>query len=133
MKDMRHDALDLLHPRCILAFERCRDDLAAAFTLGKTPVLFRPFETFRSPARQLEVFRAGNSRARPWLSPHNYGLACDFAPVDAEGRWTWDIRPEHWGIVRECAIRFGMDAPISWDRGHVQHPLWNDLRQTLRI
>lgn len=126
---MAYDSLLLLQPRARTAFERFQSDLQQLYVRGEIPTLFRVFETFRGPDRQLQVYKSGNSRALPWQSPHNYGLAVDVVPYDATRKWYWDCPIEHWAYVASTARRHGLDAPISWDRGHVEHPLWNELKQ----
>lgn len=131
--NVRYSGLDYLVPSFRRRIENLRDDLASMYVRGTIPVLFRPFETYRSPERQKAVFDSGNSRAVPWFSPHNYGLACDFAPWTEERSWHWNIPDEQWAWVGSTARRHGLDAPISWDRGHVEGPEWPTVRTLLGI
>lgn len=103
--------------------------------LGKDGIKYtlRPFEGFRSPMRQHHLFSIGKvTKARPWQSSHQYGLAVDFAGVridDGGGivpeSWAWDQVPEAlWTILAREAVRCGLAVPIAWDKGHVQHPVF---------
>lgn len=100
---------------------------AKGLTLG-----FEPFEGYRSPVRQayLKTVRK-TSKAGPWESAHQYGLAVDFAcrviEQDGLGKgWTW---PEDapWPVLKRFAEASGLTIPIKWDLGHVQHPLWKNF------
>lgn len=55
-----------------------------------------PFETYRSPERQLELYSQGRdtpgrkvTNAKPWQSFHQYGLAVDLVFKDGK-KWSWD-------------------------------------------
>lgn len=95
---------------------------------------FEPFEGYRHPMRQLYlVEETKNTKARPWQSAHQYGLALDFAVrrydehMIANG-WSWP-NDAPWERLRDIARTFELDIPLAWDRGHVQHPLWTKIRK----
>lgn len=112
---------NLLHPEVREGFQHLADILR--------PMGFRVFETYRHPARQMEVFAKGTSKVWAFGSPHQFGLAVDFAGFDEiSGKWSWDDRLD-WDALRVEARRFGLDCPIEWDRGHVEHPWWPLIRQ----
>jgi hypothetical protein len=58
------------------------------------------FETFRTPARQNQVYAQGRTspgrivtNAKAYRSWHQYGIAADVALFD-DGRWSWDFDPK---------------------------------------
>lgn len=106
---------------------------------GKKFIL-HPFEGFRSAVRQQHLFAGGKvTKARPWQSAHQYGLAVDFAGLRVEmngtvvpASWFWPISPHPcWMELKRLAIREGLDVPISWDIGHVEHPVFPLLKSLL--
>lgn len=128
-----------MHPRARGGFEKL---IAAAATQPfRLPIaaycIFRPFEGFRDPMRQLYlVSETKSTKAGPWQSAHQYGVAVDFAVWcekdnrSSVGFWAWpDEAP--WERLAEMARMFSLDVPIAWDRGHVVHPLWNDFKQLI--
>lgn len=124
--------LEMIHPRGKLAFKELSLHLKVAFEQKRTLSQFRVFETYRSPTRQQELRAKGNvTKAGPFESAHQFGLAVDFIPWDGE-IWSWDGRHD-WSFLHKAAKAYGLDVPISWDKGHVEHPLWtNDLRWKLK-
>lgn len=126
----RYTGMDCLHPTCVRLFVRLYEELDKAYVMGQTEHRFKPFETYRSPERQLFVYNQKKSKALPFKSPHQYGLAADFVPYN--GVWYWDIPDRDWDFLRMMAIRCGLDAPITWDRAHVEMPtLWAATRAAL--
>jgi peptidoglycan LD-endopeptidase CwlK len=77
------------------------------------------FEAFRSASRQAELFAQGPNvtRARPWTSLHQYGLAVDFA-LRRNGVWSWEKSP-HWRTLHEIAAGFDL-VPLSFEMAHLQ-------------
>jgi len=103
-------------------------------TKGFAYCTFRPFEGFRHPMRQLYLFHETKStKAGPWESAHQYGLAVDFAvwvakdDGSSQGFWTWP-NDAPWIRLAEMARMYGLDVPIEWDRGHVEHPMFKWFR-----
>lgn len=89
------------------------------------------FEGFRHPDRQALLFEKGVSKARPWQSAHQYGLAADFVPI-LNGAIAWPpIENTVWIDLHTAAQRHGLQAPISWDPGHIQHPAWSTIRNAI--
>ena len=114
---------DHLHPALAKTIRALALDLGA-----DTP--FAIFETFRSPARQAHVAGRGTSKALPWQSAHQFGLACDFA-VKRGDAWEWpDADDPIWDGFHSVVKRHGLVCPISWDPGHVQ--LKEDWRKICR-
>jgi hypothetical protein len=125
---MRYDDINLLAPVARTAF------------LGLDAYLrretrFRCFETFRSPAEQALRFAQKTSKAPPFQSAHQFGLAVDFVPCTAGtfGRWEWpETDDPEWDDLRRAARDFGLTCPIVWDRPHVEHPAWLGVRKLTR-
>lgn len=123
---------------------------AAALALAMRTKLFKaesgeqfvlhPFEGFRHPRRQHYLLTATKStKAGPWQSAHQYGLAVDFAGlVVDEGNavipnsWTWEVPRTGWVELKRVAAAFGLDVPIAWDQGHVQHPRFDLVRKSYK-
>jgi len=98
----------------------------------------------RSPERQDELFIKGRTKARPWQSAHQYGLAADFVPYitnqealdlgDMVGEkvltgWSWH-ESHDWPFLRQRAEKHGLSVPIAWDKCHVEY---NDFRELLAL
>lgn len=120
---------DLLHPKVRQSFQILEIRLQEGHSGGFTKTLFKPFEGYRTPQHQLAAKVRGVSKAGPWESAHNYGLAVDFVPW-VDGKWSWD-GDHDWDFLRDCATNRGLLNNISWDRPHVEHVLWREVRQRL--
>lgn len=77
----------------------------------------------RSAERQAELYAQGRSRpgaivtrARPWESAHQWGLALDVVPVPDTA--------VNWKILRSTARALGFGLLGEWDPGHLEHPQW---------
>ena len=102
---------------------------------------FEPFEGYRSPRRQEHLFSVTKTtKARPWQSAHQYGLAVDFAieivnpsksSTAPDFLWKW-YSDAPWGKLKILALRYGLDIPIKNDLGHVEHPWFKDVRAAWR-
>lgn len=100
------------------------------------------FETVRSPARQAYLYTIGRdpesptygrtiTRAMPWHSAHQYGLAADLV-FRVEGRWSWDEPgPDMWSRLPDLAHKAGL-ATLSFERPHVEVAGFNWAHQTER-
>lgn len=92
---------------------------------------FKVFEAYRTPQRQAYLYSKGRSRpgsivtkARPWSSFHQYGLAADFVLFrsDIKGGWSWQTSGKwgrSWEKLHEVAEEFGL-RPLSWEKPHLQ-------------
>ena len=129
--DVRYAGFDLLHPLAVKAFRSLQSELQGDAVRGDMPFEFRAFETYRTPQRQLLVKGSGNSQATMFRSAHQFGLAVDFVPWTDERRWHWDVEVQWWHVLKGKAIKHGLDAPLSWDRAHIEHPLWTPTRIAL--
>ena len=88
---------------------------------------FRPFETYRTPARQEHLKASGSSKVGAWRSVHQYGFAADYAEFDGT-KFTWpDPSSTAWVRLHHTAEKFGLHAPISWDPGHIVATGWRDI------
>ena len=72
--------LRLLHPKFGRAAGLLHQDLIRAYEAGETKTLFKVFETFRDPRRQLDALKKGVSKAGMYQSAHAFGMAADFVP-----------------------------------------------------
>ena len=49
-------------------------------------------------------------------------------------RWHWywpEAEHNDWKVLAELAAEAGLRTPISWDKPHVEHPFWRDIRNSL--
>lgn len=121
-----------LNPKAADHFRLLSQRLEEAFRAGRTQYLLKPFEGFRSLERQLEMLGKGVSKARPWQSPHQYGLAVDYVCTRMEGNklvchWPDADHPD-WKVLGEIATQLGLMRTIAWDKPHVEHPIWRSIR-----
>jgi peptidoglycan L-alanyl-D-glutamate endopeptidase CwlK len=97
-----------------------------------------PFETARTPERQVELFKRGRVTGYgplghhvtydlAWTSRHQFGLAVDMV-FFVNGKWTWE-EPQKgmWVKYLDIAAKIGLQglrrndgSVIEWP--HVQHP-----------
>jgi peptidoglycan L-alanyl-D-glutamate endopeptidase CwlK len=120
--DSRDVNLDHLHAKARDAIER---------TLAELKQLQHPFEIFeayRTPQRQAWLYAQGRTRpggivtkAEPWESYHQYGLAADFV-LKVGGNWSWDTGPawkSAWDDLHTVGAKHGLQ-PLSWELPHLQ-------------
>ena len=134
----------LLHPKFRGVAINLAKSLEAGYKSGETQTLFKIFETFRDPVRQLDALSKGTTKAGIFQSAHALGLACDFVgnlsndEAIALGEkigervlpgWCWHSSLD-WDYLTKKAKRFGL-ITISWDRPHVQHPEAADVLKRL--
>lgn len=89
---------------------------------------FDVFEGFRTPQRQAYLYAQGRTRpgtivtrAKPWTSYHQYGLAVDLV-LRPKGVWSWDTsgkRAASWKRMHELGKSAGLE-PLSWELPHLQ-------------
>lgn len=134
-----------LHPEARVQFLDLTAKLVEAWTDGETEFLLRPFEGWRSNARQRFLLKRGTTKAGEYLSAHWFGLAVDFvpdlhtrkgpfpSPENAKPHWHWP-EPSHkdWRVLGEAAASVGLVQPIKWDKPHIQHPAFDAMRKALR-
>lgn len=118
----RDRVLEHLHP----TFREKYNRLTQMLTEENLP--FRMFEGFRSPERQANLYAKGRTKpgsivtkAKPWSSYHQYGVACDFV-LYIDGKWSWDDKGDRarwWARLHELAKMVGLQ-PLSWEKPHLQ-------------
>lgn len=118
----QHKLLSGIHPAWRVKYELLSSRLNHAFLTGATLSRFALFETWRSPERQQMVFDQGKSKALPGHSAHQHGLAGDYVAI-VGGQPSWD-GGQDWDFLKGEALKVGLDAPIKWDMGHVEVPMW---------
>jgi hypothetical protein len=92
---------------------------------------FLPFETYRDPLDQERVFKLGHSKAHAFESAHQFGLAVDFVPF-INGIWRWDVAESLWVVLHRHALALGLTVPLEWDKAHIEHPAWSNVRRFTR-
>lgn len=121
-----------LHPKVRRDFQIMAIRLTEGYQNGVVAYHFKPFEGFRSPEKQTELVLLKRSKAGPWQSAHNYGLAVDFVPWDEKGGFFWpDAKHPAWDYMRDLARNRGLINQIDWDRPHVEHPIWWAVKRHL--
>jgi uncharacterized protein YraI len=118
----RDRGLGKLHPAMRTATEAV---LVALKTQG---IPFAAFEAYRHPARQAWLYTQGRTRAgavvtkaRPWTSYHQYGLAVDFVLLLGTG-WSWDdsgARAPWWAELHRIGAQHGLEK-LSFEAPHLQ-------------
>lgn len=132
-------SIESLHPKMIGAARRLAAYLFDSYQTHRSQFSLEVYESFRTPHRQAYLITKATTKAGPWESAHQYGLALDFVPFlnTEEGRalgvapgWYWPPAEDPiWVFLGEAAAKFGLERPISWDKPHVQHPLFNKVRK----
>lgn len=89
---------------------------------------FELFEAYRSPGRQRYLYRKGRfgpfkskrivTRAKPWWSFHQYGMAADIVLRDP--CWSWRSGPE-WKQMHDLAASCDL-VTLDVEAPHVQFP-----------
>jgi hypothetical protein len=74
------------------------------------------FETYRSQARQTDIFNAGASKLKN-VGVHHYGLACDLVRnVNGDPSWKGDF-----SLLGRLAHQHGLIWGGDWGNPHVHH------------
>lgn len=72
------------------------------------------------------------TNAKGGQSPHNFGLAFDFCPVDENGNLNWGAPRSVWAKVGAIAESHGMTWGGNFksitDLPHIEHPRWRQVR-----
>lgn len=114
-----------LHP---MLREKC---LALDIALVQKGIPLALFEGARAPARQVDLYAKGRgegapghfvTKARPWESGHQYGMAVDYVFL-INGQWTWN-EPSvgMWAQYTQLADAEGLRS-LSFEKPHVELPL----------
>ncbi len=116
----RSSSLEYLHPQ---VRERAACLIQACHAEGAP---FEIFETYRHPERQAALFKKrvkGKrvTKAKPWRSYHQYGLAVDIV-LKPGGNWSWSTKGEckqWWKRLHILGREQGLE-PLSWEKPHMQ-------------
>lgn len=141
MTDNRIALISALHPKMRPVAESVVENLERFYQSKKTEFRFQIFETLRLAARQADAKARGTSKAGPWESAHNVGLAIDCVPylsaqqanrIRPNGSsipgWYWPpASHEDWDVLAEVFHAHDLNT-ISWDRPHGEHDLWTSIR-----
>jgi hypothetical protein len=92
--------------------------IAEAAAMGITLMVT---ETFRSQARQQQLFRQGatqlNGLTPATIGVHHFGLAADFCKIiDGKASWAGD-----WSFLRDLADKHGLVSGVDWGQPNVKH------------
>lgn len=132
----------LLNRKFGWAVDALNEYLIDCYETGHTKTLFKIFETFRDPSRQADLLKKKVTKAGPFQSPHQFGLACDFVPyltpeeaialTERTGErhfpgWNWHSSHDY-RFLATAAEKFNLAVPIAWDPCHVEHPAWKKFR-----
>lgn len=89
---------------------------------------YKLFEGFRTPQRQRRLYAQGRTtpgdivtKAKPWTSNHQYGLAADFV-LFINGDWSWDDggkKKAWWSRLHELGREVGLQ-PLNWETPHLE-------------
>ncbi len=127
-KYSRQEAISALHP----AIRKPVSEILE--TLHSEGHKFEVFEAWRTPHLQQKYYSKGRNRAgrvinrskvvtkaRPWMSYHQYGLAVDLVLKTSRG-WSWNDKGANrkkWKRMHEVAREHGL-RPLSWEQPHIQ-------------
>lgn len=121
---------ELLHYKCQPGFLIVANRILDAFSNGELSQLYLAFDGYRAPQLQLDMVKRNVSKALPWQSAHNYGMAVDFVGWNPAEQWNWQPADSpDWGMIGRIAVNAGMLRPIAWDKPHVEHPLWTSIKK----
>lgn len=134
---LTQDRIATLHPKFAPIVKRLYQHLLATHEAGRLQFRFEVFEGFRHFGRQVGLVSEGVSKAGPWMSAHNYGLATDFVPYLTKEQarelarpagWYWpEVSDPAWKILKEQATIAGATCPITWDKPHVEFLGFRDM------
>tara|TARA_B110000908_G_C10263799_1_gene461651 strand:- start:3334 stop:3933 length:600 start_codon:yes stop_codon:yes gene_type:complete len=87
----------------------------------------------RTPEEQNQVFFLGNSRAKAWGSPHQFGEAVDIVHPS----FYWHVSPEYWETLQAAVgvveNKFSVKLihgkrDWGWDSAHIQLADWKQFK-----
>lgn len=121
---------DLLHPKVVPGFVLLCNRLLDAKEAGVLTQFYLPFQGYRDPLEQINLLKSKTSKAGPWQSAHNYGMAVDIVGWNLRDGWNWQpADSQDWKEVGVIAVNAGLFRPIAWDKPHVEHPLWSSIKR----
>lgn len=143
---MTNRNLALLHPKFSGVAQRLHEELIRAYKAGRTHFCFEVFETYRPPDVQAGYLAKGTTKAGPWQSAHQFGLAVDFVPYigpndiqratelfkkPIAGGWIWPpLDFNDWRVLHDLAHATGCRT-IEWDAPHLESPLFDRVKNVL--
>lgn len=71
-------------------------------------------EHWRTPERQAELLARGASKAGPWRSPHQYGLAVDIVHQTLG----WNVPERFWADLHGCVQVIERQYGVALEHGH---------------
>ena len=100
---------------------------AVAAIIAEAPMPLMVFETFRSQARQAQLFEQGATQLRR-VGVHGYGLACDIVKlVNGEPSWEGDFT-----FLGPLAKKHGLIWGGDWGQPQISHG-FRDMDHVQRI
>ena len=142
-----HSDIALLNPKFALVVRRLHEYLIDAHETGRTKTRFEVFETFRDPMRQAHLLKIGTTKAGPFQSAHQFGLAVDFVPYltgeealalsERKGErvfagWSWDASHDYEFLLNGARMHQLAMPIFAWDKCHVEHPNFPKFREQFR-
>jgi len=144
--------ISILHPKFQGRIKRLHQYLIDSYETGRTQTRFEIFETFRDPVRQGSMLAQGTSKAGPFQSSHQLGLAVDFVPhlsvEDAKrfnarhslfgdkavrAGWSWHALHNYEYLRQAATSLFDCSMPVfSWDKCHVEAPEFVMIRSSMK-
>lgn len=141
-----------LHPKFQGTVKRLQQYLIDAYETGRTKTRFELFEGFRDPVRQASMLAKGTSKAGPFQSAHQLGLAVDFVPhlsvEDAKlfnsvnklfgdkavgAGWSWHPLHDYEYLRLIATTQFQLVLPVfAWDKCHIEHPSFPHVRSAMK-
>lgn len=142
MTDNRIALISALHPKMAIIAKSVQQDLERLYEAKKSEFRFQIFETLRLAARQADAKARGTSKAGPWESAHNVGLAIDCVPYLTAQQavkyrpagsslpgWYWPPSyHESWNVLTSVYERHDLNT-LTWDRPHGEHPLFDQMQK----
>lgn len=142
MTNNRIALISALHPKMRPIAESVLEDLERLYQAKKTEFRFQIFETLRLAGRQADALANGTSKAGPWQSAHNVGLAIDCVPYLSAQQaakyrpngssvpgWYWPAGThDDWDVLTSVFHRYDLTT-IAWDRPHGEHHLFAEIKK----
>lgn len=102
--------------------------------LANEGIALGTYETVRTPFRQAALYAQGRTapgprvtKAQPFESAHQYGLAADMVFWLPPGRWSWaEPTKGLWSRYGVLASKHGLEQ-LSFEQPHVQLPSWRKI------
>ena len=110
---------------------------------GLLDARWQPYSGLRTAADQAALYAQGRDRpgrkrtdARPWQSPHQYGMASDWAILKEDGSFWWpEFDHELWEVYRNACDKAGAQC-LRWERPHNELPIkisWKEVGEAYKL